>query len=184
MLCHSLVRVAVCSAIVVSGATLLHAADALKLDAKKSKIEFVGKKTGGQHSGGFKKFTAEARVDIEKPTEGTLEIEIDATSIFSDDEKLTNHLKNDDFFDIRKYPKIIFKSKKIETKDEKATMIAELTMLGETVEIEVPVEAEMQDSSIKINAAFEIDRTKWGMDYGVGKVKKEVEIRVELVFVR
>ena len=99
------------------------AAQPVKLVAEKSKIEFLGKKTDGQHAGGFKKFEVDATVDFENPKNGTMLITIDATSLFSDDNKLTDHLKNPDFFDVRKHPKIIFTMTSVEANEKEATLV-------------------------------------------------------------
>jgi polyisoprenoid-binding protein YceI len=144
------------------------AVETLSLDADASKIEFVGKKPDDSHAGGFKKFNAKAVADFETPANGSLAIDIDATSLWSDDEKLTNHLKNPDFFDVRKYPKITFKATQILPSDDdgKVMMKGDLTMLGKTAEINVPCTASVGDKQIEIDATFVIDRTRWGMTYG------------------
>ncbi len=158
------------------------AAQPVTLVAEKSKIEFVGKKTDGQHAGGFKKFDIEATVDFENPQNGTMLIKIDATSLFSDDNKLTDHLKNPDFFDVRKHPKIVFKMTAIEANEKEATLTGILTMLGKDVEVKVPCKVEHADELLSVQAEFKIDRTKWGMNYGAGKIENDVAITAQLVF--
>jgi polyisoprenoid-binding protein YceI len=160
------------------------AAETLKLDAEKSKIEFVGKKPDGKHVGGFKKFKANAVADFENPSAGSLEIMIDTPSLWSDDDKLTNHLKNPDFFDVRKFPQVTFKTTKITADEESAEMTGDMTMLGKKVEVSVPAKVQVTEETITVVAEFKIDRTKWGMDYGVGKIDNEVEITATLVFDR
>jgi polyisoprenoid-binding protein YceI len=160
------------------------AAEALKLNTEKSKIEFVGKKPDGKHVGGFKKFKANATADLDNPTAGSLEIMIDTPSLWSDDEKLTNHLKNPNFFDVRKYPQVTFKSTKITANEESAKITGDMTMLGKKVEVTVPAKAEVTEESITVIAEFKIDRTKWGMEYGVGKIDNEVDVTATLVFDR
>ena len=105
-------------------------------------------------------------------------------SLWSDDEKLTGHLKNPDFFDVKKYPTIKFESTKIEHSDGKAKITGKLTMLDKTVEVKIPTTSEVTDSSLKVVGDFKIDRTKWGMNYGKGKVDDEVELKVVLMFPR
>jgi polyisoprenoid-binding protein YceI len=168
--------------LMLSGA--VHAADNLKADKEKSKIEFVGKKPEGKHAGGFKEMKAEAVVDHESPNNSKLTIEIKSESLWSDDEKLTGHLKNPDFFDVKKYPTIKFESTKVEMDGEEGTITGKLTMLGKEVEVKVPIKGEVSDSSVKVIADFKIDRTKWGMSYGKGKIDDEVSIKAELVFPR
>lgn len=159
--------------------------EALKFDKEKSKIDFVGRKKDGKHVGGFKTFQAKATANFEDPSASALEIEIDTTSLWSDDDKLTNHLKNPDFFDVRKFPKIVFKSTKIEAEDESNVKITgDMTMLGKTVAVTVPCEAEVDGDDVNLVAKFKIDRTKWGMNYGVGNIENDVEITAKLVMTR
>lgn len=170
--------------VMVAGFTA--AADKVSLNAEKSKIGFVGSKPDGQHEGGFEKFTSEAMVDLENPSNGSLEIIIAVTSLWSDDDKLTNHLKNPDFFDVRKHPKIIFKAAKIELGEGggKVSITGMLSMLGKDVEATIPVVATVTDTTITMAGDFKIDRTKWGMDYGQGKINNDVIIKTSLVFDR
>ncbi|QDT06068.1 hypothetical protein K227x_44750 [Rubripirellula lacrimiformis] len=165
------------------------AAAELELVPGKSKIHFVGSKSDGQHKGGFKKFTVDSLADFENPQNSSITIVIEAASLWSDDDKLTNHLKNADFFDVRKYPKITFASSEIVSekpvdKVAKAKIKGEMEMLGKKVAIEVPVDVTITEDFVELDGSFEIDRTKWGMTYGQGKVNNEVKIEVELVFKR
>ncbi|MCC9600376.1 YceI family protein [Stieleria sp. JC731] len=161
------------------------AADELTVDSEKSTISFVGAKTDGKHEGGFKKFKGTAVADHENPAKSSLSIEIDTRSIWSDDEKLTNHLKSPDFFDVRKFPTVKFESTKIEVTPDsdtsKAKITGKWTMLGKTVEVDVPVVVTMTDQGLNMIADFKIDRTKWGMTYGKGKIDDDVKIQAKLV---
>lgn len=159
----------------------------LTLVAGDSEINFVGSKPDGKHKGGFTKFTVDADANFDEPTKSSLAVEIEAKSIWSDDDKLTNHLKSPDFFDVRNNPKITFESTMIapgEDGGEKstATITGKWTMLGKTVEVEVPVEAEVTEEQIEMTADFTIDRTKWGMTYGQGKIDNDVKVEVKFVF--
>ncbi len=163
----------------------LPAAESLELNPKESKIEFVGSKPDGKHEGGFRKFEAEAVADFEEASNSSLKIAIDTASLWSDNAKLTNHLKNPDFFDVRKYPAITFESTKVIPGDEgKATIVGKMKMLDKTVVVEIPVSAEATERRLTLNADFPIDRTKWGMNYGQGKIDNEVKIKAHLVFMR
>ena len=182
----SILRFTTLSALVLGSLSLVQAAETLELDTETSKIEFVGKKADGKHTGGFKKFTTKAVADFEEPAKGTLEIEINTTSLWADDEKLASHLKNPDFFDVRKYPKITFKSTAIVTgaDDHKAKIKGNLTLLDKTVEVEVPCTVATTEKTVEVDATFVIDRTRWGMTYGEGKVNNDVDVKAHLVFNR
>ncbi len=178
-----LLRLSVALIALVYASSLASAADKLTLVEDKSKIDFVGKKPEGEHKGGFKKFKVEALADKEDPTKSSLKIEIQTESLWADDAKLEGHLKAPDFFDIKKYPKAVFESTKIDVHGEgEAKITGKLTMLGKTAEVTVPVKVDATDEKIEISAKFKIDRTKWGMNYGEGKINKEVEITADLVF--
>ena len=179
------VRSFLCAGLVLVFGVQLPAAESLELNPKESKIEFVGSKPDGKHDGGFRKFEAEAVADFEETSHSSLKIAIDATSLWSDNTKLTNHLKNPDFFDVRKYPAITFESTKVVPGDEgKATIVGKMKMLDKVVDVEIPVSAEATERQLTLNADFSIDRTKWGMSYGEGKIDNEVKIKAHLVFMR
>jgi len=181
-----LMRATVVMLSLVTAVGVSNAAESLTLDAKKSKIEFVGAKPDGKHAGGFKEFAAKAMADFEDPTKGSLEIEIATASLWSDAEKLTSHLKNPDFFDVRKYPKINFKSTQIVPGGEEGQLkiLGVMKMLDKEVKVEIPATVEVSDSEVKLVSDFKIDRTKWGMDYGKGKINDEVVIKVSFLFSR
>ncbi len=76
-----LLRLSLMFGLVVSLCGLSSAQD-LKLDLEKSKIDFVGKKPAGEsHKGGFKEFTADAKVDFDSPEKSTLTIDIKTASL-------------------------------------------------------------------------------------------------------
>jgi polyisoprenoid-binding protein YceI len=162
-------------------------AQELTLVKDASSIEFVGTKPDGKHQGGFKKFEVAAIADFENASRSSLSINIDATSLWADDPKLTDHLKSPDFFDVRKHPAITFESTEIvpgEGEEPHAAIKGTMQMLGKSVEIEVPAKANVTDEMIELTATFEIDRTKWGMSYGQGKVDNTVKVTAKFTMKR
>src|SRR6056297_2010415 len=153
-------------------------AERLKLDAEKSEITFVGSKPDGKHEGGFKKYKVDAEADFEDPSRSSLKIEIDTSSLWADDPRLANHLKSPDFFNVRKYPTITFESTEIVPKESEtpaALIKGDLYMLGKKVAVDVPITAEVSEEAVVMKADFTIDRTRWGMDYGQGKINNDVK---------
>lgn len=173
---------------IATTAFLLFAAPSLgqdvKLNKEKSKIDFLGTKADGKHAGGFKDFSADAKVNWDSPDKSTLTIEIKTDSLWSDDAKLTDHLKNPDFFDVKKFGTIKFESTKIESGESAGKITGKLTMLGKTGEITVPTKHEVSDGALIIKAVFNVTRSKWGMTYGLPKVNDDVEITATLHFDR
>ncbi len=167
------------------GAVRVDAAETLKPDMEKCKITFIGGKPDGTtHEGGFKKFKIDAKADFEDSANSSLRIEIDTESLFADDPKLEGHLKNPDFFDVKNYPKAVFESTKIEMGEEGGVVVGKLKMLNKTEEVKLPIKIEHTDALTKLTGKLKIDRTKWGMNYGVegNKINKEVEVAFALEF--
>ncbi len=160
-------------AALAAGTTL---ADSYKLTGENTKITFVGTKPDGKHTGGFKKLDGKAEV-----TDGALkgfEATIECDSIHSDDEKLTGHLKSPDFFNVKEHAKAVVKVTKVEKTDKVYTLTGELTMCGKTAPLVMPASVEVKDGVLSISSEFKIDRTKWGMTYGKGKINDEVTLKV------
>lgn len=161
----------------------VYAADTMTLVKEKSRIDFVGTKPGGLHRGGFKQFTVDAAVELSDLSKSSFKIDIDANSLWSDNNGLTNHLKNADFFDVSRYQSITFESTRVELKGATKVIVSgTLTMLGKAVEVAVPCDVEVADGSVQSKCEFKINRTQWGMTYGKGRVDDEVEITARFVF--
>ncbi len=155
------------------------------LAKEKSKIEFVGSKPGTTHKGGFKNFSVDGNIDWDDFAKSSLKLEIDATSIWSDDGGLTSHLKNRDFFNVDKFPKIQFDVTGIEiVKDGEAMVHGKLTQLDQAAEISVPCKVAVTKEGLVVSAKFTIDRTKWDMNYGHGRVNNDVDVSAILAFER
>src|SRR5687767_364663 len=77
-------------------------------------IKFVGTKPGGKHDGGFKTVIGAASVTGTDATTLKITLDIDANSLFSDNDKLTAHLKSPDFFGVKTNPSIKFVTTKVE----------------------------------------------------------------------
>jgi polyisoprenoid-binding protein YceI len=148
------------------------------LTGDNTKLEFVGKKPDGKHEGGFKKLSGTATITDLDITKLTVTIDIETDSIYSDDAKLTGHLKNADFFDVKNHPKATFKSTKIEKGEKLYTVTGELTMLGKTKTVSFPASIAVAEGALSVATEFSIDRTQWGMEYGKGKIENNVTIKI------
>ncbi len=143
-----------------------------------TKLTFVGTKPDGKHEGGFKTLTGSATVTDGKLETLKIDTEIDTTSLFSDDEKLTAHLKTADFFDVKNHPKATFKTTKVEKGDKTYTITGDLTMLGKTKAVTFPASVSEKNGVLSLSTAFTIDRTDWGMSYGKGKIDDKVALKI------
>lgn len=142
--------------------------------SKESTISFVGSKVTGSHDGGFKEFSGMIAVADGKIAPAS-KITIQMDSLWSDNDRLTGHLKNADFFDVPSYPTAEFVVTSINGNGE---LTGNLTMHGVTKSITFPSNVEITDSSVSLRAEFDIKRFDWGIVY---KGKADDLIRDEVV---
>ena len=150
------------------------------LSGTNTTIGFVGSKPQGKHDGGFKTVTGKATVTGTDATTLKISIDIDMNSLYSDNGKLTTHLKSADFFGVASNPKSTFESTKVEKDGADYKITGDFTMLGKKKSITVPAKISATDGSLTITSSFSIDRTQWGMTYGKGKVDDTVKLTVSV----
>ena len=151
-----------------------------------SKIEYTGAKVTGKHTGTFPTFTGTITVPDGKPEQGSVTVEIDMASVTSDDEGLTKHLKNADFFDVGKHPKAKFVSTSIKPGGEKGathTITGNLELRGTTKSITFPATVKVTGDTADVDAEFAINRKDFGIAYA-GKaddlIKDEVLLKLTI----
>ncbi len=150
------------------------------LTGENTKVEFTGTKAEGKHDGGFKKLSGTAAVTGSDPTTARIEVTIDTDSLYTDNAKLTGHLKSPDFFDVKTNPTAKFVSSRVEKDGAKYKITGELTLNGKKKEITFPATITTTGGALKIDSAFKINKTDFGMTYGQGKIHDEVTIKVKV----
>ncbi len=104
-----------------------------KVDPVHSAVVFSTKHAGFSWTyGSFNRLSGKLVVD-EDPSKSSIELEIDANSVFTADKKRDEHLRSPDFFNTKQFPTITFKSSSIKAAGEgKFEVTGELTMHGVT----------------------------------------------------
>jgi polyisoprenoid-binding protein YceI len=126
-----------------------------------------------------------------KPLKGTLALdangtiaggyfELDMNTITLTDKKdtssdngLVSHLKDPDFFDVKKFPRGTFQlTQAIKTPSDSSSyyITGQLTLRAITQEIHFPAKIVRNGEDIVATASLTIDRTKWGITYQSGSV--------------
>lgn len=154
--------------------------------APASRIEWVGAKVTKDHPGGFKALDGYAT--LEGGAVRSAKVVIDVTSIFSDSEKLTKHLKDPDFFDVGTFPTATFDLTSVAEGGDGAathTVTGTLDLHGVQKEISFPATVTAGEGAATIAAEFLLNRKDFGMAYP-GKpddlIREEVLVKGELVF--
>ncbi len=149
-----------------------------------SSIEWVGAKVTGDHKGGFKKFDGSLTVEGDKVT--SLEFTVDTTTLFSDNDMLTGHLKGEEFFDVAKFPKSTFKATKIEAKvegDHTHLITGEMDLHGVKKTIAFPATVKVAADKVTANTEFTLKRFDFAINYK-GKandlIKDDVLLKIKL----
>ena len=158
-------------------------AGAVNLTPQNTKIQFVCAHVGAKpdpRKGSFSKFSGKAQIDPATKALKSLSVEIDATSLGTEFDKLTNHLKSPDFFEVRKYPTAKFESTKIAADSTSTQITGKLTLHGVTKEISFPATVQMTAAGLTLNSEFTIDRSEFGMTYDPSKVENKVALTVSI----
>jgi len=150
-----------------------------------SKIEFTGSKVTGKHDGGFKSFTGHFTIKDKAPVGNDHKVLIDMNSTWSDDEKLTKHLKDPDFFDVAKFPETTFDVTDLRKESDTGyTVSGNFKLRGVEKNISFPATVTQDGETVKIAATFDIKRKDFGIVYAGqadNLIRDEVIIRLDLV---
>ena len=161
--------------LVAVGLMSFHDEAAYTIDIATSKVQWLAKKTVGEHNGEVKLKSGFINTHAGVPEGG--EFVIDMTSITDLDiadaegnKKLVNHLKGEDFFNTAGFPTAKLEIKRFEAikpdadkNNYKAT--AALTIKGITNDIAFPARVDIKDGKLNATAKITIDRTKWDVKY-------------------
>jgi polyisoprenoid-binding protein YceI len=134
--------------------------------------------SGNGHQGYIKPLTGTLAFDANGTIAGGY-FELDMNTITLTDKKDTSsdngvvsHLKDPDFFDVKKYPRATFQlTKAIKASgDSSYSITGQLTLRAITQEIQFPATIVRNGEDIVATASLTIDRTKWGITYQSGSV--------------
>jgi polyisoprenoid-binding protein YceI len=168
-----------------------------KIDPAHSQITFsVRHMMISNVHGRFENFTGKVDFNEAEPTQSSVNIQIDASTINTRESGRDNHLRSADFFDVEKYPTITFVSKWIEKVDEHHGRIyGDLTIRDLSHEVVLDTEYAGQSSmwgrtSAGFDASTLIHRKNWGLDWnkaidtGGWLVGEDINVNIELELVK
>lgn len=154
--------------------------DAYVVEPQESSITWEGKRPTRSHVG---------TVDIESgylTSDYQGEFVIDMTTIYTaESDVVTNHLKSDDFFEVKQYPRAYV----MITGYQEGMLQGELTIRDTTKEIQIPADVSIDDGTMIINSDYQLDRTEFGITFRSGSFFKDlgdnliddmVDLRIEV----
>jgi hypothetical protein len=155
--------------------------DHVKVNTDNSTVKWKGSKIADGHEGLIKIQKGVLMIEHGKLVGG--QFGIDMTSIVNTDqegkwkENLEEHLKSEDFFNVKKFPIAIINITKvlpIETEEGNYLIIADLTIKGITHAITFQANITIKGLHFLATAKIKIDRTKWDIKYNSGNFFKDL----------
>jgi len=151
-------------------ANLTFGQNKLQADVQKTRLEWLGEKVLGKHTGTIQLQSGWLVWENNRITSG--EFLIDMKTIVDDDglKNLENHLKSDDFFSVEKFPvsKLVITGSDSFEKGT-ATVKGNLTIKGITNPIEFTAAVQKKDDGTWFYSNIIVDRTRYNVRYGSGK---------------
>jgi polyisoprenoid-binding protein YceI len=173
----------------------LQAGDAkyVAIDTNLSVITWKGANSFGTHTGYVRISKGRLMMEDGQLVGGT--VEVDMTTIEDEnhdsDNGLIQHLKDPDFFNVAKFPVAAIVITKVAPKNaEEKAITGNLTIKSMTHPVSFPARIEVKDGLVTATGKLVIDRTRWGVHYGSGKlfdnfkneiISDDIEFNVKLV---
>jgi polyisoprenoid-binding protein YceI len=130
-----------CFALCMSSGIVWAQQDVWEIDPAHSSAQFsVRHMMVSNVRGEFRKMAGRLTVEGRNFLKAQVEATIDAASIDTRNEARDKDLRSANFFEVDKYPTIVFKSKRIESGNGRLRLIGDLTMRGVTKEVSLDVD--------------------------------------------
>lgn len=138
------------------------------------------------YTGEFTDFDARLRLDARAPERSNLAVRVNTASVETNDDKLDEHLRSADFFDVAKHPSASFQSTRVEvTGPRSARVFGNLTMLGRTrpLALEVAFNGAGENPvsktyTVGFSAEGTIRRSEYGMTTFVPGIGDDVKLTI------
>lgn len=150
--------------------TVTMAQDSFEIDTSQSSLKWKGSNLFkfNEHFGTAKFSSGQILMENDSISGGNFKVDMN-TIINTDgkyNEMLVRHLKNEDFFDVKKHPSAYLEIKEVNYIDENQVQInANLTIKSITNPIVYNSAVEHQKGKVIMTAKFIIDRTLWNVNY-------------------
>ena len=147
-------------------------ADKIDIDLKQSKLEWTGKKLGGEHYGELQLSSGHLTFEKKKLTGGSFEMNMASiTCVDITDQKsnkrLVDHLKSEDFFSVARFPTSTFVILKSAAKSGMEYQITgNLTIKGKTNPVTFTAKMNTVNNQTIAEATLAFDRSKYDVKFG------------------
>ncbi len=129
-------------------------------DNENSKINFVIKNIGLNVNGNFSGLQGTIIFDAKNLKSSEINFSVNSNSVNTDNNARDKHLRESDYFDVKKFPIITFKSTKIEpaTRLNRYNIEGNLSIKGISKTIKFELIAIEKENNLELKCNFEINR--------------------------
>ena len=142
------------------------------IDTKESVVAWTGSSVHGKQEGYVYISKGELMIENGQLMGRTVEVDMNTIENKShrSDNNFINHLKDPDFFEVKKFPISTIAITRVESiNGENKKVTGSLTIKGITHPVTFPTKMEVMDRIVKANGKLVIDRTLWDVRYKSGK---------------
>ena len=164
-----------------------NAAETYTVDAVHSSVMFRIKHMNASYAWGrFNNLAGSFTLDAADVTQSALDFTVDAESVDTANAKRDEHLKGPDFFNVKQFPEIRFKSTSVKKAAEGYEVTGDLTLHGVTKPVVAKVNlsgtGKSQDGSAiaGLEASFQFKRSEFGLTNLVGPLADDVWVVVSI----
>ena len=159
---------------------------AWKVDLKNSRVQFVSYARLGDVEGKFRRWWFRGSIPADlKNTKGVLVV--DVKSLYTANSMRDNHLRNEDFFDVGKYPYAIFRIKALEVEGKSIKAIGELEIKKIKKQMTVNLKRQdIGDKKIVLGTTLKLNRRSFKINYSsmLNPIEDRVDLKIKLTLVK
>ncbi len=159
-----------------------------QIDHAKSHIKFTGEQAGAPFTGTWQQWNGQLQFDKAKLNESRFDVEVDITSVESNDDERDETILSADFFDAITFPKARFQAQDFTTRDSRYLANGQLIIKNISQPVTLEFTLEHSGKQVRLVGSATLERHVWNIGIGdwadptwVGsEVKVEVLVIAEL----
>jgi polyisoprenoid-binding protein YceI len=172
--------------ILATGVSIARAAETYTVDPVHSSISFMIEHAGVSNiHGRFNDFSGTITIDKNDPSKSSFVLIIPVESIDTNNAKRDEHLRAPDYFNVKQFPTMTFKSTNVKAVDGGYEVTGDLTMHGVTKPVSLTlkggdkvVEFPKGKKRIGLVSTFSVVRSQFGVTADIGALGDEVPITI------
>ena len=137
----------------------------------------------------FNEFSGNITLDESDVTKSKVDLEVKSASVDTANDKRDQHLRSSDFFSVKQFPVITFRSTKVSAKVDQENMLevtGEFNLHGVkksiTIDVEITGKKTIPQAGevIGFHTTFDIKRSDYGFNFGMEGVNDDIQIIVSV----